>query len=146
MPAIMSSVTSTVRFWIGCNCSLLELAGLKQIIANKNAEEDKMLCANWNVRGFWDPQKDVFFDDCIFNAESPSLANSSVESLLTTRKNPYLTAEKARRATYTSIIATYDAVFDRDSELSFKQARMPVWEAPYVYTEQNLFSDKHTLW
>ena len=72
------------------NCSLLELAGLKQIIAEpiiqEHAEEDKMLRADWKVRGFWEPQKDVFFDGCILNAESPSLADSSVESLFTTRQ------------------------------------------------------------
>ena len=127
------------------NCSLLELAGLKQIIAEpiiqEHAEEDKMLRADWKVRGFWEPQKDAFFDGCILNAESPSLAGSSVESLFTTRKtkknNLYLTAAKARRATFTPIIATCDAVFDKDSELYFKRMAIHLskkWESIYSQT------------
>ena len=36
------------------------------------------------------------------------------------QNNLYLTAAKARHATFTPIIATWDAVFNKDSELSCK--------------------------
>ena len=120
----------TARFW-----------NIAEPIIQEHAEEDKMLRADWKVRGFWEPQKDAFFDGCILNAESPSLADSSVESLFTTRKNKknnlYLTAAKARRATFTPIIATCDAVFDKDSELYFKRMAIHLskkWESIYSQT------------
>ena len=122
MPAIMSFVTSTAHFW---NWQAFKKQIISEPIIQEHAEEDKMLRADWKVRGFWEPQKDAFFDGCILNAESPSLAGSSVESLFTTRKtkknNLYLTAAKARRATFTPIIATCNAVVDKDSEFYFKR-------------------------
>ena len=41
------------------NCSLLELAGLKQVISEPIILEtnDKQLRADWGARGFWEPQK-----------------------------------------------------------------------------------------
>ena len=100
-----------------------------------------MLRADWKVRGFWEPQKDAFFDGCILNAESPLLSDSSVESLFTTRKNKknnlYLTAAKARRATFTPIIATCDAVFDKDSELYFKRMAIHLSKNMGIYLFSN---------
>ena len=39
------------------NCSLLELAGLKQVISEPIVHEtaDKQLRADWAARGFWEP-------------------------------------------------------------------------------------------
>ena len=89
----------------------------------------------------WELQKDAFFDGCTLNAESPLLADTSVESLFTTRKNKknnlYLTAAKARRATFTPILATCDAVFDKYSELYFKIMAIHLskkWESIYSQT------------
>ena len=62
------------------NCSLLELAGLKQIISEPIVKDDDegILRADWAVRGFWEPQKHALFDGCILNADSPSLTKSSL--------------------------------------------------------------------
>ena len=56
------------------NCSLLELAGLKQVISEPivSESEDSQLRADWAARGFWEPQKQALFDCCIVNAESSS--------------------------------------------------------------------------
>ena len=68
-----------------CTCSLLKLAGLKQINAEPSvpahAKEDTMLRADWKVRGIWGASGTASSDDCILNAKTPSLAYSSVESL-----------------------------------------------------------------
>jgi hypothetical protein len=49
------------------NCSLLELAGLKQIISEPVVyESDEVsLRADWAARGFWEPQKLALFDGCV---------------------------------------------------------------------------------
>ena len=60
-------------------------------------------------------------------------------SMMKTKKNNlYLTAAKARRATFTPIIATCDAVFDKDSELYFKRMAIHLskkWESIYEYSQ-----------
>ena len=68
-----------------CTCSLLELAGKKQrieeTIVQEHAKEDKMLHDDWKVRDNLGATGTASFDDCILNAKTPCLANSSVESL-----------------------------------------------------------------
>ena len=109
------------------NCSLLEMAGLRQIIPEpiifESAEEQ--LRVDWMVRGFEHPQKVSLFDCCIVNADSPSLERLSLEAIFTVRKNVkkghYSEAAKARRASFTPILATCDAVFDKEAEHYFKR-------------------------
>ena len=59
------------------------------------------------------------------NADSPSLLKSSFESIFKQRKlrknNSYKEAAGARRATCTPILATCDAVFDKDAEIYFSR-------------------------
>ena len=73
------------------NCSLLELAGLKQIISEPIIQEEtvqtNMLRADWSVRSFWEPQKQALVDGCILNADSESLKNSSLKTIFSQRKN-----------------------------------------------------------
>ena len=70
------------------NCSLLELAGLKQVISEPIILEtnDKQLRADWGARGFWEPQKQALFDCCIINAESASLQHTPLQLIFNTRK------------------------------------------------------------
>ena len=70
------------------NSSLLELAGLKQILSEPIVTDDgeELLRADWAARGFWESQKQALFDGCVVNADSPSLQNSSVEAIFNQRK------------------------------------------------------------
>ena len=109
------------------NCSLLELAGLKQVISEPVVLKTSasQLRADWAARGFWEPQKQALFDCCIVNAESSSLQQTPLQSIFTQRKNKkistYSEAAKTRRATFTPILATCDAVFDKEAEHYFKR-------------------------
>ena len=127
------------------NCSLLELAGLKQIISEPIIQEEtaqtNMLRADWSVRSFWEPQKQALFDGCILNADSESLKNSSLETIFSQRKNKkiqtYSKAAIARRASFNPIIATCDAVFDKEAEIYFKKLAVHLskkWESNYSHT------------
>ena len=71
------------------NCSLLELAGLKQVISEHIVHEtaDKQLRADWAARGFWEPQKQALFDCCIVNPESSSLQHNPLQAIFNQRKN-----------------------------------------------------------
>ena len=125
------------------NCSLLEMAGLRQIIPEpiifESAEEQ--LRVDWMVRGFEHPQKVSLFDCCIVNADSPSLEHLSLEAMFTVRKNVkkghYSEAAKARRASFTPILATCDAVFDKEAEHYFKRMAVHLskkWKCGYSHT------------
>ena len=51
------------------------------ILQESNENEDlEGLWADWSVRGFWDSQRTVLFDVCIFNADACSLRNQSLEN------------------------------------------------------------------
>ena len=125
------------------NCSLLELAGLKQVISEPIVLEtsDSQLRADWAARGFWEPQKQALFDCCIVNAESSSLRQTPLQSIFTQRKNrkisTYSEAAKTRRATFTPILATCDAVFDKEAELYIKRLSAILakkWKSSYAKT------------
>ena len=127
----------------GLNCSLLELAGLKQIISEPIVKDDghEMLRADWAARGFWESQTQALFDGCVVNADSPSLLKSSLESIFMQRKQrknkSYKDAAEARRATFTPILATCDAVFDREAETYFKRLAVHLsnkWNSSYSVT------------
>ena len=69
-----------------CNCHLLELASLKQvtrepIVHYSDENRENGLRADWGARGFWEPQQMALFDVCIFNPDSTSMANQSLETL-----------------------------------------------------------------
>ena len=125
------------------NCSLLELAGLKQILSEPIVTDDgeELLRADWAARGFWESQKQALFDGCVVNADSPSLQNSSLEAIFNQRKQrknkTYKEAAEARRATFSPIIATCDAVFDKEAEIYFKRLAVHLsqkWKSNYSVT------------
>ena len=112
------------------NCNLLELAGLKQVISepviiesDRNGENG--LRADWAARGFWQHQKQALFDVCIVNADSNSLKHLSISAIFNQRKSEkkerYEDAAKARKATFTPIIASCDAAFDHEAEIYIKR-------------------------
>jgi hypothetical protein len=122
------------------NCSLLECAGLKQVLSEPIVKDcgDEQLRADWAARGFWEPQKQALFDGCIINADSPSFENSTLQTIFNQRKNTkrqtYSEAAEARRASFTPIIATCDAVFDKEAELYFKRLAVHLskkWDSSY---------------
>ena len=125
------------------NCSMLELAGLKQVISEPIVHEtaDKQLRADWAARGFWEPQKQALFDCCIVNPESSSLQHIPLQAIFNQRKNKkiatYSKAAKARRASFTPILATCDAVFEKDAELYVKRLSAILskkWKSSYSKT------------
>ena len=125
------------------NYSLLELAGLKQVISEPIVHEtaDKQLRADWAARGFWEPQKQALFDCCIVNPESSSLQHIPLQAIFNQRKNKkiatYSKAAKARRASFTPILATCDAVFEKDAELYVKRLSAILskkWKSSYSKT------------
>ena len=65
------------------------------------------------------------FDICILNADAPSYSSISLEALFNSardrKKSKYGDIAEARRATFTPIIATCDAVFDHEAVTYFKR-------------------------
>jgi len=107
------------------HCDLLKLAGFKQIVSEPVLRESDLngengLRADWGVRGFWQPQRQAFFDVSIVNADSDSLSHMPLENIFRTRRNlkysTYLETAKARRASFSPFIATCDAVLDNEAE------------------------------
>ena len=112
------------------NCDLLEMAGLKQVlkepvIIESDSSGENGLRADWGARGFWEPQQMSLFDICIFNADSESLKHQQLATIFETRRNikkaTYSEAAEQRRATFTPIFATCDAVLDREAESYLKR-------------------------
>ena len=105
-------------------------AGLKQVISEPiicetDSNGETGLRADWQLRAFWEPQRHALFDTCIVNADSISITDRSLESIFQVtsnmKKDPYSKAAEARRAAFTPIIATCDAILDKAGELSIKQ-------------------------
>jgi len=128
------------------NCNLLKLAGLHQVTSEPVIQEsdnngENGLRADWGVRGFWQPQRHALFDVCILNADTPSLAQLSIEAIFENRRNmkrrTYSNAAEARRASFTPFIATCDAVLDKEAEGYLKRLAVLLsekWESPYSKT------------
>ena len=125
------------------NCNLLELAGLKNIISepvviDSDINGENGLRADWAVRGFWEPQKQALFDVCILNADAKSVSHLSLSAIFNQRKEKkketYSNAATARRATFTPIIATCDAVFEKEAETYIQRLGMHLskkWKSSY---------------
>jgi len=111
------------------NCDLCTLAGLHQIISEpvlqEPSDDQPGLRADWKVRGFWEVQRDALFDICIFNADASSLNNQNLQTIFDARKRlkkeTYSAIAAAKRASFTPIIATCEAIFDREAEVYMKR-------------------------
>ena len=107
------------------------MAGLSYIISEPIVQESnesddlKGLQADWSVRGFWDSQRTALFDVCIFNADACSFRNQSLQTIFQMKKHikksKYCQAAEARRASFTPIIASCEAIFDNEAEVYFKR-------------------------
>ena len=93
------------------------------------------------MSGFWKPQWQALFDVCIINADSPAYSQLSLDAVFTAKKNTkkhhYLEAASARRASFTSFIATWHAVLDIETEGYLKRLAVLLsekWELPYSKT------------
>ena len=112
------------------NCSLLELAGMKQIVSEPtlNTKDDVPLRADWAVKGFWE----AFLDCCIINAESDSLKNLPLKTVFQQRKNKkletYSETAKARRASFHPIPANFSKKWNScySHVVGFIRARMRI--------------------
>ena len=111
------------------NCDLCTLAGLHQIISEpvlqEPSDDQPGLRADWKVRGFWEVQRDALFDICIFNADASSLNNQNLQTIFDARKRlkkeKYSAIAAAKRASFTPIIATCEAIFDKEAEVYMKR-------------------------
>ena len=87
------------------------------------------------------PQGRAFFDVSILNADSPSMRHSSLETIFETRKNRkksmYSEVAEASRASFTPIIATCDAILEREADGYLKRLVFHLsdkWQSPYSRT------------
>ena len=111
------------------NCDLCHLAGLHQIISEPVLQEasdnQPGLRADWKVRGFWDAQRDALFDICILNADASYLEKQNLQAIFDTRKKikkeKYGPIAELKRASFTPIIATCEAIFDKEAEVYMKR-------------------------
>jgi hypothetical protein len=127
------------------NCDLCSLAGLPQIvsepiISESKDDNDKGLRADWSVRGFWEHQRVALFDICILNADATSYQNKPLKSIFQarkqTKKEKYSAAAEARRASFTPIIASCEAIFDCEAEVYFKRLATILskkWDSSYSH-------------
>ena len=127
------------------NCDLCALAGLAQvtsepILQESMGDDTKGLRADWSVRGFWEHQRVALFDICILNADAKSLQNQSLKSIFNTRKqikkDKYCAAAESRRATFTPIIASCEAIFESEAEVYFKRLATILskkWKSSYSH-------------
>ena len=65
------------------------------------------------------------FDICIFNADASSLNNQNLQTIFDARKRlkkeKYSAIAAAKRASFTPIIATCEAIFDKEAEVYMKR-------------------------
>ena len=108
-------------------CAFTGLAQVtsEPILQESTGDDTKGLRADWSVRGFWEHQRVALFDICILNADAKSLQNQSLKSIFNTRKqikkDKYCAAAESRRATFTPIIASCEAIFESEAEVYFKR-------------------------
>ena len=83
------------------------------------------LRADWKERGFLDAQRDALFDICILNADASSLEKQNLQPIFDTRKEiqkeKYGPIAELKRASFTPIIATCEAIFDKEAEVYMKR-------------------------
>jgi hypothetical protein len=105
---------------IDCN----QKAGLSQVISEpviKDSDKDGYggLRADFGVRGFWEHQKVALFDVRIFNADAPSYKAQPLKSAFKIHRNQkkalYCQVAEQRRASFTPLVATCDAVLDQEA-------------------------------
>ena len=125
------------------NCDLCSLAGLPQILSEPILQESKGdevigLRADWSVRGFWEHQRVALFDICILNADATSMQNQSLKSIFQAqkqaKKHKYCEIAESRRASFTPIIASCEAIFDIEAEVYFKRLATILskkWDSSY---------------
>ena len=106
---------------------------MKQIISEpilqESDEHDDLqgLRADWyqSARGFWDNQRLALFDICVFNADAKSFQNQDLQAVFETKKkikkDKYGAIAASRRASFTPIIVTCEAIFDKEAETYLKR-------------------------
>ena len=119
----------------------MHLLGLHILQESTGDHDDtKGLRADWSVGGFWEHQRVALFDICILNADAKSLQNQSLKSIFNTRKqikkDKYCAAAESRRATFTPIIASCEAIFESEAEVYFKRLATILskkWKSSYSH-------------
>ena len=76
-------------------------------------------------RGFWETQRLALFDICVFNADTKSFQNQDLQAVFETKKkikkDKYDAIAASRRASFTPIIVTCEAIFDKEAETYLKR-------------------------
>ena len=106
------------------NIDLLKMTGLSQltrepILKESDSDGKGGLRLDWGVRGFWEFQREALFDIRIINADATSYCTSLIQSLFDDARNEkrskYGPAAEDRRACFTPILATCEAIFDHEA-------------------------------
>jgi len=95
---------------------------------------------DWEVRGFWEFQREALFDICILNADAPSYSTTALQSLFDKARERkymiYCDSVEARRASFTPIIASCEGIFDHQAMVYIKRLSTLLaskWENPTLY-------------
>ena len=90
------------------------------------------------MRGFWEHQRVALFDICILNADATSMQNQPLKSIFQAqkqiKKHKYCEIAESRRASFTPIIASCEAIFDTEAEVYFKRLATILskkWDSSY---------------
>jgi len=112
------------------NIDLLKMTGLSQltrepILKESDSDGKGGLRLDWGVRGFWEFQREALFDIRIINADATSYCTSLIQSLFDDARNEkrskYGPAAEDRRACFTPILATCEAIFDHEAIVYMKR-------------------------
>ena len=97
------------------------------IVRSEEDDDEKGVRTDMVVRGVWERQKDVSFDLCVTNADSPSYRNhnQSTASVLKgkarTKKAHHRRACEDRSIHFTPLCVTVDGVWGREAEAFFRR-------------------------
>ena len=93
------------------------------------------LRVDWSVRGFWEHQREALLDSRIFNADANSFKTQSLQAVFEEKKKikktKYSKAASERRASFTPIIASCEALFDKEAEVYFATIFSKKWKSSY---------------
>ena len=125
-----------------CNADLLGKSGLTQIktepVIKEASKSSPALILDFCARGFWETQRDAFFDVRIIDADASSYKGIPVSTILHNhaqeKKSKYNSAVEELRGSFTPIITTCDGIFDYHGECYLKRMseRLSLkWDRPY---------------
>ena len=98
----------------------------KEVIWEPVVQEDNNACgipsliADLSIRGVWQPQMVALFDIHVVDTDTPSYSQRDIAAILSSaeeeKKRKYCDAAEVRRASFTSLVVSVDAVLGREAE------------------------------